>query len=167
MIIDQGVERDPEGSGSREPGPASRPGPTGFDPSRSRCETCQHWFFDRADWQFDELQIGECKAIRQRETIEEDALLGTGIDSWDDEAAPLIKAAMIKAKAIAVDGSGYYAALRTFSDFGCVLHSPRDSGIEARQGGDGEAGSIGDESPGAATSGNRPDDTSPSGIKGA
>lgn len=35
-------------------------------------------------------------------------------------------AAIRKHKAIVHDGSGYYAALKTKDDFGCVLHQPKE-----------------------------------------
>lgn len=92
-----------------------------------RCETCKHWSMAEPDWQFDELLIGKCTRARMREDIETDATCHLADGRWDDEAEPLIKAALIAAKVIAVDGSGYYAALRTMSDFGCVLHEPFDA----------------------------------------
>jgi hypothetical protein len=92
-----------------------------------RCATCRFWLFETPDWQFDDIIFGECKAVKMRETLEKDALEGTDFDRWDDEAEPIIKAAFRAAKAIAVDGSGYYAALRTASDFGCVLFQAKES----------------------------------------
>lgn len=87
-----------------------------------RCKTCKYWRFDKRDWEYDETGLGQCARIRQRENICEPARL---IEDWDDrekEEQRLI----IEAKAIAVDGSGYYAAVRCVSDFGCVLHELKD-----------------------------------------
>lgn len=43
-------------------------------------------------------------------------------DDWEAKAPAAIKAA----KAIAVDGSGYFAAVRCTEEFGCVLHQPKE-----------------------------------------
>lgn len=91
---------------------------TGEKRVEPNCETCSHWVFSQDDWQFDGLKMGKCAAVKQREDIIEPA---RNIDDWDAreaEEARLLRAA----KAIAVDGSGYYAALRTTADFGCVLY---------------------------------------------
>lgn len=108
--------------------------PSGFDPSRDSCGNCKHWLFEREDWQFNDLRVGECKAVKMRETIEEEAVEGTLFNRWDEQGESLIRAAFVRAKAIAVDGSGYYAALRTFADFGCVLHARRDSDTHPKDG---------------------------------
>ncbi len=84
------------------------------------CETCAHWNTEAPDWQFDELKMKRCGAIQQRETIIEPA---RRLEDWDAREAEEYRL-LSEAKAIAVDGSGYYAALRTRADFGCVLHSP-------------------------------------------
>jgi hypothetical protein len=99
-----------------------------------RCETCEHWKFAEPDWQFDSLVIGECKAIRMREDIETSAAEKAGFQNrWDDGAEEAVKAGLLAAKAIAVDGSGYYAAVRTTADFGCVLHAtPHPAAQEER-----------------------------------
>lgn len=81
------------------------------------CRTCRHWRAVEPDWQFDGLTMGKCGAIKQRETIIAPA---REIDDWDKREAE--EERLLKAeKAVAVDGSGYYAALRTQADFGCVL----------------------------------------------
>lgn len=103
---------------------------TSAEPSAWRCETCKHWKFEEPDWEFDELKFGECKAIRQREAIEELAFGGDREKRWTDEGEKIMRDAIAAAKAIAVDGSGYYAAVRTAPDFGCVLHVIAD-GTEA------------------------------------
>ena len=98
----------------------------------STCQTCKFWMFDRPDWQFDDLQIGECKKVRKRETVEHDVReelhrADPSFDRYDSRESEAIydaalKEAYGKAGAIAVDGSGYYAALRTMGDFGCNRH---------------------------------------------
>lgn len=86
----------------------------------ARCETCRNWSNAEPDWQFDQLIMGRCAAIRQREDILEPA---REIEDWD--AREVEEGRLLSAeKAIAVDGSGYYAAIRTRGDFGCVLHVP-------------------------------------------
>lgn len=86
------------------------------------CETCRWWMFDTPDWQFDDLRIGECKRVKQREVIEDEATRDLVDGRWNDAAEDAIKSAMQEARAIVVDGSGYYAALRTMPDFGCNRH---------------------------------------------
>jgi hypothetical protein len=94
-----------------------------------RCETCQHWTFAEPDWEFDDMRFGTCRAIKQRQTIEEEALAGLDDeDRWSGRADELKRAALGASKAIAVDGSGYYAAVRTAPDFGCVLHAANQEG---------------------------------------
>lgn len=88
-------------------------------PIEGRCSSCSHWSNAEADWQFDELVMGSCAAIKQREDIIEPAR-DAFPDDWD--ARVVEEGRLLKAeKAIAVDGSGYYAAIRTAPDFGCVL----------------------------------------------
>jgi len=63
--------------------------------------------------------MGRCAAIKQRENIIAPAREAFS-DDWDAQEAE--EGRLLKAeKAIAVDGSGYYAAIRTAPDFGCVL----------------------------------------------
>ena len=93
-----------------------------------RCETCRFWKFDEPDWEFDDLRFGGCKAIRMRSDFINEEDLGVE-DDFDGhgEYAKRAKAALMKAKAVAVDGSGYYAAVRCAPDFGCVLHELKES----------------------------------------
>lgn len=94
------------------------------------CETCRFWLYISAeDWEFDALGVGDCKAIKMREDIKDavfDSRPRDAFDDWD-EVERLEAEALRAAKAFAVDGSGYYAALRTFPDFGCVLHQPKET----------------------------------------
>ena len=50
-----------------------------------------------------------------------EAIEQSGAERFSDEGRAAEHAALAAAKMIAVDGSGYYAALRTAPDFGCVL----------------------------------------------
>lgn len=89
----------------------------------ARCETCKHWKFDKPDWEFDDIKFGECKRIMMRSSIVDAALIEAEVsDQFSNDGDRIAHDAIAKAKAIAVDGSGYYAALRTAPDFGCVLH---------------------------------------------
>jgi len=95
-----------------------------------RCETCLHWKAVEPDHAFDKLVMGRCVAIRQREDIIEPA---QKIDDWAAREAEEERLMLLE-KAIAVDGSGYYAAVRTQGSFGCILHDqslqeqPNDGG---------------------------------------
>lgn len=93
----------------------------------SLCETCEHWKFDDVDYLFDDLKFGRCSNIRQLETVISEACDAAGISNrWDEGGEEISRQGVAAAKAIAVDGSGYYAAVRTAPDFGCILHKPRD-----------------------------------------
>lgn len=84
------------------------------------CETCKHWKAVEPDWQFDALVMGRCAAVKQRDDIIAPA---RQVEDWDAREAEEGRLLKLE-KAIAVDSSGYYAALRTQADFGCVLHEP-------------------------------------------
>lgn len=90
-------------------------------PTEGRCGSCAHWAAVEPDWEFDALVMGRCVAIKQREDILEPAR--RLCDDWDARVAEEGRLLSLE-KAIAVDGSGYYAAVRTQADFGCVLWSP-------------------------------------------
>lgn len=94
------------------------------------CETCRFWLASSAsDWEFDALGVGDCQAIKMRSDIKDEAFEHRprkDFDDWD-EVEKLEVEALRAAKAFAVDGSGYYAALRTFPDFGCVLHQRKET----------------------------------------
>ena len=87
--------------------------------SEQRCGTCRHWkppaesdqpvtFTSHTD---EPTDYGECKAI------EHDTEWG-----WNESLA-LTK----KASAMVLDGSGYFAALRSRAEFGCVLWEPKQA----------------------------------------
>lgn len=89
-----------------------------------RCATCEHWkAADPFDWQYDKIQFAVCKRIRQREDIETSAInaMADPEDRWSAAGELAIEQAFRASLAIAVDGSGYYAAVRTAPDFGCIL----------------------------------------------
>ena len=86
-------------------------------PTEGRCSSCSHWSNAERDWAFDAVIMGSCAAIKQREDIVSPA---REIGDWDAREAEEQRLLQAE-KAIAVDGSGYYAAIRTAPDFGCVL----------------------------------------------
>jgi len=88
------------------------------------CVTCKHWSASVDDWEFEELGVRDCKGILMREDIKELAHKDHDDDRWEDAGQARENAAMRATRAFVVDGSGYYAALRTHPDFGCVLHEP-------------------------------------------
>lgn len=110
--MEEGFDR-PEPAMERSP--SALPAEAGVS---GRCASCAHWSFAEPDWQYEALTMGECKAVKMRETIVEPA---RNIEDWDAREAEEMRL-LVAARAIAVDGSGYYAALRTSADFGCVLH---------------------------------------------
>lgn len=108
----------------------------------ARCDQCRHWQAPDeddpdSDWRDDKAGAGECKAIRPVWHIEEEAVKGMTypsrpesepirgeipparqalIDAWERRQIEAIKAA----GAFVVDGSSYYAALKTQPDFYCA-----------------------------------------------
>lgn len=92
------------------------------------CASCRHWTFEEPDWEFEALQLGKCGAIQMRSSIIDAALTAAGLQShhrYEPKGEAAAEKALLAAKAIAVDGSGYYAALRTTADFGCTLHEEK------------------------------------------
>ncbi len=88
--------------------------------SINRCGTCRFWrgvdALDSWSW-----NLRPCGAVLQREDVPvvKDA---DGLDVMDDDGN---KTPVVMPKAMAVDGAGYYAALKTAEDFGCVLWEPK------------------------------------------
>lgn len=88
-----------------------------------RCQTCKHWMTDKSDWEFERRGVGDCKAIPTHEELQNAA--HKDHESWfGDDADARENSAIQSARAYTIDGSGYYSALRTRPDFGCVLHAP-------------------------------------------
>ena len=77
-----------------------------------KCKTCAHWGF--VDKEYRELPLlGVCKAVPQLWDATE----------WSAEAGErIVRKKYAGRLAFVEDGSAYYAALRTFADFGCVQH---------------------------------------------
>ncbi len=92
-----------------------------------RCDTCKHWE-PGDDWTEKAAGMRVCGAIQMREEVERSAHKGfSDDDRWGegwDVAEAREHAALRAAKAVAVDGSSYHAAVMTTADFGCVLHAP-------------------------------------------
>jgi hypothetical protein len=75
------------------------------------CGTCKHWkLIDAEEELIDDPRFGTCAAIPQ------------GQSEWDEASDRNMVVG--DWKAVAVDGSGYFAAIKTRECFGCVLHEP-------------------------------------------
>jgi hypothetical protein len=75
------------------------------------CGTCKHWKrVDAESTDIEDPRYGQCEAIPRAEY------------EWDED----LDIHVVKGdwQAVAVDGSGYFAALRTRESFGCILHDP-------------------------------------------
>lgn len=73
-----------------------------------KCGDCRHW--QEIDTYASKIDgFGTCERIRAFENI-------CSGEPNEEEA---------KEKAMTVDGSGFYSALKTKGDFGCVLHEPK------------------------------------------
>lgn len=83
----------------------------------------------------DEVKCGDCKFwgkpnnledtgdFRECQGILHDKDKVTTASTFEDEDAKLLRS---ENKAVTVDGSGYFAALRTREDFGCVSFSKKE-----------------------------------------
>lgn len=89
------------------------------------CGTCKFWGGPDDDGKY-----------RQCARIEHDESSDTSsYEEWDEDEVKYYQEndperlarhnAMLAEKAVAVDGSGYFAALRCREDFGCVYHEPK------------------------------------------
>lgn len=95
-----------------------------------RCDECKHWFVDDRpgyrEWEAEAVGFGECKAVRERWVVQDEA--NDGVRSWEtvgDEAEEQWMAkrrdALRAARAYVQDGSEYRAELYTAPDFFCAL----------------------------------------------
>lgn len=84
------------------------------------CGTCKYWG-NRDD---EGLSHRACRAVIHDRDCETDPLAGEPIEErdWltDEQKAALI--AIRDRPAVVLDGSGYFAALKTRESFGCILH---------------------------------------------
>ena len=99
-----------------------------------RCDQCKHWFVETrrgySEWEAKAVGFGECKAVRQRWTIQDDA--SRDLDRWADDAAEdrwteARRNALKAARAYVQDGSEYRAELYTAPDFFCALYEPTEA----------------------------------------
>lgn len=94
-----------------------------------RCGSCVFWGSD-----LDEDQaFRECKAVkhdcRGHTTCYQDGDDPTYIDSTEEWIVEFAESEdkTRRSLAVVVDGSGYFAALKCRSDFGCVMFSPKEA----------------------------------------
>lgn len=81
-------------------------------PVRARCGTCKFWGSDPHDDEIREADPDLWARVRPCAGVPQAPDHGSG--PYAHELAP-------NARAEVIDGSGYYASLRTREDFGCVL----------------------------------------------
>jgi len=86
------------------------------------CMTCRHWgaftsdadrgrvYSDDPEQHAEDVAFGDVVAIKRMGLCQR---IGDEKQNLDAEA-------------VAVDGSGYYAGLRTAATFGCTLHEPKE-----------------------------------------
>lgn len=112
-------------SSEAKPGADQNASTSPLDAGVRLCGTCRFWGAkDEAGQTF-----------RQCMRILHDDGNDTDVDKWDAEDADYYAKedperfakhqAMLEEKAVALDGSGYFAALRCREDFGCVYHECR------------------------------------------
>ncbi len=84
-----------------------------------KCGTCKHW--GKAN--------ENDNAFRSCQAIAHDKLFLSKEQAshlWEQEDIEALDSFTKEHKAVVTDGSGFKAALRSRSDFGCVLYSPRE-----------------------------------------
>jgi hypothetical protein len=85
----------------------------------NNCSNCKHWEFPRVKSWGNDVTYGECRAVLHNDNYKFDPYPDEDEDNDPDTFnIPL---------ACVVDGSGYYAGLRTKSDFSCCLHERKES----------------------------------------
>lgn len=87
--------------------------------SSNHCGTCRFWTKTNRDESY-YFNLRPCGAVKQREDIE----MAKGDDGDEVRDEDGNETPVVRPRAMAVDGSGYFAALRTAEDFGCVLWEP-------------------------------------------
>jgi len=100
-----------------------------------RCDQCEHWFVETRDgcreWEAESAGFGECKAVRERWVIQDEATAGEtpwyqddaedARERWSAKRLEALKSA----KAYVQDGSEYRAELFTAPDFFCALFTEK------------------------------------------
>lgn len=88
-----------------------------LQPHARRCGTCKFWGSDPADDDIRECDPALWARVRPCAGVKHDA----------DDSGPYPHDLHGSTRAEVVDGSGYYASLRTREDFGCVLWEKQDA----------------------------------------
>lgn len=86
-------------------------------PVRARCGTCKFWGSDPQDDEIREGNPGLWARVRPC----------AGVLHDQEASGPYPYALVAERRAGVIDGSGYYASLRTREDFGCVLWEGNES----------------------------------------
>ncbi len=92
-----------------------------------RCDQCKHWDkeSDHKEWEAESAGLAECKAVRERWVIQDEASEGVEWDSEEEgEYMRSRRDALRAARAYVQDGSQYHAELFTGPDFFCALFDP-------------------------------------------
>lgn len=87
-----------------------------------RCDGCRHWTEEPEEWEAKAVGFRECRAVRERWRIQDDA--SSGIEWAGEEDGAYMQArrdALKAARAYVQDGSEYMAQLYTAPDFFCAL----------------------------------------------
>jgi hypothetical protein len=88
------------------------------------CGTCRHWGIRVGSDIETDVDYRTCRAVKHVDR----SLLGDPDPEWDEEDDIAEKKKLREEhRAVVVDGSDYYAALKPKQDFGCVLHEPEVS----------------------------------------
>ena len=97
-----------------------------------KCGTCKFWGTPAETK--NNLTFRSCQGIKHDEDrLTEDYKQQQGYfnlyNPYDVEAKQKMGEFFKEHQAVACDGSGYYAALKTKEDFGCILHVPKTEQI--------------------------------------
>ena len=89
------------------------------DISQLKCGTCKFWGTDKDIGE----KYRECQGVKMdHHTISEGPVPNYFNEMETEEILELRRTAL----AVTVDGSGYYAAIKSKQDFGCVLHQEKE-----------------------------------------
>jgi hypothetical protein len=99
-----------------------------------RCDQCKYWPEAATEWEAEEAGMRQCRAVRQRWDIADEASealsKAIGKDRYDEDApedkfVAVRKDALQNARAYVQDGSQFTASFWTMPDFFCALFQTR------------------------------------------
>ena len=89
-----------------------------------RCDQCKHWEAPKGgDWELDGAGMGRCNGIIEYWQVTE-SVPRDEKETWKERCKKVVDA-LTAARAVARDGSQYFACIHTRPDFFCVLFAAK------------------------------------------